>query len=379
MKSPRPLVGARFPSVTLRPIALWLALAGSLSAANAKLDTSTPVGQAFARLYNFDFPGAHAILDRQIRSDPQDSLPYAVKAAGYLFAELHRLKVLQTEFFEDDDRIVDRRKLNPDPAIRAEFFRLLEAARQRANARLAAHPGDRDALFTLCMAAGLVTDYAALVERRRFGSFPLARETQAYVDKLQLLKPPVYDAYLARGTTEYVVGSIPFIFRWFFHIQNIEGNKQRGIGTIQLVAERGRYYPPFARILLAAIAVREKRLTDAQRLLVGLVEEYPENPLTRRELARINELMRRGALDSGRAQWARLRDNEDMAQAIARDPETMHGVPVFRGTRVPVQTLFDYLAGGDTLEDFLEGFPTVSRAHALEALEEARGLLPARG
>jgi uncharacterized protein (DUF433 family) len=63
-----------------------------------------------------------------------------------------------------------------------------------------------------------------------------------------------------------------------------------------------------------------------------------------------------------------------MAHAITRDPETMHGVPVFRGTRVPVQTLFDYLEGGDTLEEFLEGFPPVPRALALETLEEARNL-----
>lgn len=56
----------------------------------------------------------------------------------------------------------------------------------------------------------------------------------------------------------------------------------------------------------------------------------------------------------------------------------MHGVPIFRGTRVPVQTLFDYLEGGDTLEDFLEGFPTVSRHLVLEALEEAKQLLLAR-
>ncbi len=64
-----------------------------------------------------------------------------------------------------------------------------------------------------------------------------------------------------------------------------------------------------------------------------------------------------------------------MAQAITRDPETMHGVPVFRGTRVPVQTLFDYLEGGDTLEEFLNGFPTVPRPLAIAALEEARILL----
>ena len=56
----------------------------------------------------------------------------------------------------------------------------------------------------------------------------------------------------------------------------------------------------------------------------------------------------------------------------------MHGTPVFRGTRVPVQTLFEYLEGGDTLEDFLEGFPTVSRELAIQALEEAKDLLLAR-
>jgi uncharacterized protein (DUF433 family) len=64
-----------------------------------------------------------------------------------------------------------------------------------------------------------------------------------------------------------------------------------------------------------------------------------------------------------------------VTRAITKDPETMHGVPVFRGTRVPVQTLFEYLEGGDTLESFLEGFPTVSRSLALEALEEAKQLL----
>jgi uncharacterized protein (DUF433 family) len=67
-----------------------------------------------------------------------------------------------------------------------------------------------------------------------------------------------------------------------------------------------------------------------------------------------------------------------MVQAIIRDPEIMHGTPVFRGTRVPVETLFDYLEGGESLEVFLDGFPTVSRELALQALEEAKQLLLAR-
>ena len=63
---------------------------------------------------------------------------------------------------------------------------------------------------------------------------------------------------------------------------------------------------------------------------------------------------------------------------IVRDPDILGGTPIFRGTRVPLQTLFDYLEGGETLQDFLDGFPTVSRQAALAALEEAKHLLLAR-
>ena len=54
------------------------------------------------------------------------------------------------------------------------------------------------------------------------------------------------------------------------------------------------------------------------------------------------------------------------------DPEIMGGTPVFTGTRVPVQTLLDYLEGGDTLDEFLDGFPGVSREQAIAFLEDER-------
>jgi len=68
-----------------------------------------------------------------------------------------------------------------------------------------------------------------------------------------------------------------------------------------------------------------------------------------------------------------------VAPPIIRDPEIMHGTPVFRRTRVPAQTLFDYIEGGETLQDFLAVFPTVPPRHlALQVLEEAKQLLLAR-
>jgi len=60
---------------------------------------------------------------------------------------------------------------------------------------------------------------------------------------------------------------------------------------------------------------------------------------------------------------------------IVKDKDILGGVPVFRGTRVPISTLFDYLEAGESLEDFLQGFPTVSRESADAALEEAKELL----
>ncbi len=66
------------------------------------------------------------------------------------------------------------------------------------------------------------------------------------------------------------------------------------------------------------------------------------------------------------------------APVIHCDPEIMGGTPVFVGTRVPFQTLLDYLEAGDPLDEFLDDFPTVSREQAVAALEQAKDALLAR-
>lgn len=63
---------------------------------------------------------------------------------------------------------------------------------------------------------------------------------------------------------------------------------------------------------------------------------------------------------------------------IVQNPEVHSGAPVFRGTRVPFQTLLDYLEGGETLNEFLKQYPGVSRENAIAALEEAKALVLAR-
>jgi uncharacterized protein (DUF433 family) len=65
-----------------------------------------------------------------------------------------------------------------------------------------------------------------------------------------------------------------------------------------------------------------------------------------------------------------------MKSSVAtRSPDVMSGTPVFAGTRVPVQTLIEYLEGGESIEDFLEGFPSVSRQQVIDLLEETKVLV----
>lgn len=62
-------------------------------------------------------------------------------------------------------------------------------------------------------------------------------------------------------------------------------------------------------------------------------------------------------------------------QVVSRNPEVMGGTPVFAGTRVPVQTLLDYLEAGDSIDEFLEGFPSMTREQVIAFLEQAKDRL----
>lgn len=244
--------------------------------------------EALGHLYSFDFPGAHAALDSYIAVHPAEPLPYAFQASAYLFHELDRLGILESEFLIDDDRIVAKTRPNPDPATRKQFLAAVADAQRRAEAALKANPNDRPALFAMVVASGVSTDYMALVEKRQMGSLSPAKRGNGYAQRLLRLDPTYYDAYLTSGFSEYMIGSLPFFIRWFVHFDSVEGDKQRGVHQLELVARDGRYLKPLAKVFLGIIDLREKKPREAQRLLVELAHDYPANPLYRKELDKLN-------------------------------------------------------------------------------------------
>jgi hypothetical protein len=247
------------------------------------------IHDALNRLYNFDFAGAHRILDSHIAAHPADPLGHAIRSSALLFYELHRLKILEAEFFESDKRIAEKKNPEADPKIRQRLFEAIDTAQRLASVRLQANPGDTTALFSFCVTEGVRTDYRAFVERKQLSSLSIAKKAQGYAMELIKRDPTYVDAYLTKGISEYLIGSLPFFIRWFVRFEQTKGSKEEAVENLEKVARSGRYMGPFARILLSIIHLREKRPKQAYEIMKILCRDFPENPLFRTELAKLEK------------------------------------------------------------------------------------------
>ncbi|HTQ57801.1 MAG TPA: hypothetical protein VMI94_25215 [Bryobacteraceae bacterium] len=269
----------------------WLACLPLVAGTSNGCGANSPeLDEIFDRLYNFNFPATYASVDRYVAAHPQEPLGYAIRAAAYLFYELDRLGVLESEFLVSDKHIADKRAVKPDPEVRAKFLKAVNEAQSRALKILAADPHDRQALFAMSIVDGVTTDYMAFVEKHQFASLSPAKRSNSYAQQLLKMNPPCVDAYITAGISEYMIGSLPFFIRWFVRFDNVQGSKEQGVRNLERVIQDGHYFKPFAKILLAIIDLREKRPRDTEKLLEDLARSYPSNPLFRRELARISNV-----------------------------------------------------------------------------------------
>jgi hypothetical protein len=205
-----------------------------------------------------------------------------------LFAEFNRLGVLEAQFYQDDKAFNARRQFTPDPGLRDRFNAAVDQAEKWAMARLAKDAKNRDALFALTLASGLRADYAALIEKRNLVSLHFTKQATGWAQQLLVVDPGCYDAHLATGVSQYIVGSMSTPVRWLVRLGGVSGDKQAGIRELQVTADHGQYLAPFARILLAIAYVREKDKPRARELLVTLQNDFPQNPLFAREISRLD-------------------------------------------------------------------------------------------
>jgi hypothetical protein len=248
----------------------------------------SPLDRGFHLLYSLDFNGARQVFGAWQQDHPDDPLGPACEAAGLLFSEFNRLGVLEEQFYKDDQAFDARKKFTPDAKVRDEFAAALDKAESRAQARLGKNPNDPDALFAMALSSGLRADYTALIEKRNLASLHFTKQATAWAKRLLAVAPDYYDAHLATGVSQYIIGSMAAPVRWLVRLGGVAGDKAAGISELQLTAQHGRYLAPFARILLAIAYVREKDTARARKLLVSLRQDYPQNPLFAREIGRLD-------------------------------------------------------------------------------------------
>jgi len=241
----------------------------------------------FHLLYELKPREAREQFESWQKSHPEDALGSASEAASYLFEECYREGVLTSEFFLNDKRFLGKIHLKPDPELRAAFFTADEQAQELAQLRLKTDAEDANALFAMALSVGMQADYASLIDKQQLDSLKKIREADKYANRLLAVAPDAADAYLGLGTANYVIGSLPGIKKFFLGFAGIHGDKKAGIQQLEIAAERGHYLRPFAKILLALAALREKKTEVARVQFTELVAEFPENPLFSNELSKL--------------------------------------------------------------------------------------------
>jgi hypothetical protein len=260
---------------------------GVLSPISANLVPSAPLDRGYRQMYNLEFSDAHNTFRTYAKAHPEDPFGATSDGAAYLFEEFNRLGVLQTELFTDDDKFKDRSRSLPDPRVREQFDGAIAQSQKLADAILQRSPNDRNALFVTVLNLGLESDYLAMVEKRDLAALAYTKRAGLAAQKLLAVDPACYDAYLAIGVENYMLGLNPAPVRWLLRLYGAETDKDAGIQKLQLTAAKGHYLLPFARLLLAVVALRDKNRTEAKELLQNLAEEFPNNQLYRRELLRL--------------------------------------------------------------------------------------------
>jgi hypothetical protein len=249
----------------------------------------TPIPEltsGFQLLYTQQFPEAREKFATWESEHPQEPFGEVAIAASYLFEEFYRQGVLTSDFFLNEEKFLNGIDGKPDPGHMAKFQDALVKTRALANKRLKQNTKDTEALFALTLAAGMESDADMILRKERLDALKLLKLANQYAKQLLAVRPVANDAYIALGSANYIIGSLSGGMRFFLAFGGVHGDKKLGMQQLGKSADSGLYLRPFAKIMLALAARREKQDALAQRLLRELSEEFSSSPLFAAEYAK---------------------------------------------------------------------------------------------
>jgi hypothetical protein len=248
----------------------------------APVDTNQ-LDQGYNAMYNLDFNGAHKAFGEYEREQPTDPFGPASDAAAYLFSEFERLKILRSEFFAENNSFLGSPNLKADPNIKALFEKALNRSRG-----LSAGQNTERAMFANIIRTALRANYLAMIEKRNWEALNGIKDARVHADALLAKDPSLKDGYLAVGVENYLLSQKNAPVRLFLRMTGAQTDKDTGIQKLKIVAADGHYFKPYAKILLAIAAVRDKNRPLAAQLTAELAHEFPGNGLFKEEAKKLS-------------------------------------------------------------------------------------------
>jgi tetratricopeptide (TPR) repeat protein len=255
-----------------------------LSAGAAAGHAEVTLENGYSQMYNLQFEEAHGTFQEWERLHAGDPMGPVSDAAAFLFEELDRLHVLQSEFFVHDQHWITDHKLEPDPELKLRFENALEASRELSSRK----PDDENSQFASILRTGLHSDYLALIAKSYVASLREMKAGRMMAEKLLAKDPNLYDAWIAVGVENYMLSIKQAPVRWVLRLAGAQTDRGIGIEKLKLAAAKGHYLAPFAQLMLAVAALRDSDPNRAREILSELARAYPHNPLYRQELARLS-------------------------------------------------------------------------------------------
>lgn len=242
----------------------------------------------FRHFYNLEYEAAREEFARQATADPKSADARNHVAQAILFGEMYRSGALESELVTGSNPFVRRPNLNPTAGDQLAFETAIRESMTLCEDRLRANPNDTGALYAMGVAHGLRATYNYLVRKAWLSSLEDATKARKLHNRVTELDPSMIDARMVQGVHDYVVGSLPALYKAIGFLAGFRGDRERGIATLKHVGERGIRNRYDAQVLLAAIYRRERRPADAVPLVEGLLQRFPRNPLFRLELAQMH-------------------------------------------------------------------------------------------
>jgi tetratricopeptide (TPR) repeat protein len=247
------------------------------------------VQAAFASFHNLDFADATARFERYHHEHPGNPQATAYLLNAVVFQELYRLDLLDTTFYANDGFLSGKHATPEDPQVHARVLALTDEVVREANWRLSEDPKDVNALFARGWARSLECTYIAMVERGFRAGFGLATKAKDDETRVLAIDPNYEDAKLVVGVYQYVVGALPWPFKFFIGFAGITGSRTKGMQLLRDDGENGVITSVEARTVMALFLRREGKYKDAVTIVRGLEAEYPRNFLFRLEEANLRK------------------------------------------------------------------------------------------